>query len=514
MEAIQALPKVLNAMTGRLVPRGVVKLFPDDYYGTSPIYIYDDWQVVIDGQMGLPSNLSTNGGAKYICSSPNGVIAIVPGPYSFTQTGGFGTEGLLYIKNVTFVSTSLISEGIPSSFTNQAPPASGLYYPVNFGVQYTNNSSQQNYATTMSLILDNVSISSPGIGNAGMNIQTNTYEEIIQLRGDFIINSASAYHNPVVRVNSFHFIAEVMDLTGGFSGNNNTDYATLEISPGMRPYIATLHIGGRTVCPLYVDTGSTMTGLYIGVLALELSAPPIQSSGYYYGSAYPSNVNMAVNSPLFVGVLTGNWNPLSPGTVINFNGGCYLKIGKVLASNGAPDPVQYPWGNASLPTGITNYSNILQTKVGGTAGYNKLATSVIFYDHPYLKFQNLSAQSVTSTTPVNLVLDSETGITSYGYNPKTTFHIVVRAKLTVSNSTVGDSVTVGIYNGSTLLTSETYTQEGLASNPHDMELIYVFNQSDATGLSGNGTLLTFTLQANVSGGTGSVIVKEFAIDEV
>ena len=109
--------------------------------------------------------------------------------------------------------------------------------------------------------------------------------------------------------------------------------------------------------------------------------------------------------------------------------------------------------------------------------------------------QNLTAQTTTSATPVS--------IGSISITPAVSGTIHVTAIVRGSNNTLADGTTVGLYNGSTLLVSETYTQEGLASNEHTFAL--------AALLTGQavGTAITLSLQINaVTGGTASAKIIE------
>ena len=484
------------------------------YSGSEPIYIQDDWQVVLGGAVPQPSNSEAPTGTTYSCSSANGVIALIPSPYSFT-VGTYVSGGLFIAKNITFYASGLISSGVPSSLTKMTPPSAGLYYPLNFGVEFlSDNGSSTSYATVDYLELHNVSVSSStSYQNAAINIRTNAYETLYLITGNFNVSDCSSYNNSIFYVDCNHFVAEVLDLGTVFSGNNNTDKATLEIHPGLRTYIGIIHFGSTSVCPLYVGKATSAAGFQIGQIYFELGSPPVNSTyGVYYGSGLPGNINMEIDAPTIIGMWGGGWHPLLPGTAIAIGSGAYLKIGKVLATNGGGDNIQYPWGNGPFPTGITGYSQFLLPGFN-TNGSNQLATASVFLDKPVIHLQNLTAQSITATTATAITLDSDSGVSSFIYNPKTSFRIKISAKLTVSNNTIGDSITVGLYNGTTLLASETYAQEGLASNPHDIDLSYTFSKSDISSLSPSSTI-TFTLQSNVSAGTGSVIVKDFTIEEL
>lgn len=116
--------------------------------------------------------------------------------------------------------------------------------------------------------------------------------------------------------------------------------------------------------------------------------------------------------------------------------------------------------------------------------------------------QNLTAATTTSTTMV--ALGSANSIT-----PKFSGHIIITAELRVNNNTVGDGVSVELLNGTNVLDTETYTQEGLASNGHT--LIFHYELTSQTV----GTALSIALNfAAVTGGTASAKIVSFICEEI
>ena len=116
--------------------------------------------------------------------------------------------------------------------------------------------------------------------------------------------------------------------------------------------------------------------------------------------------------------------------------------------------------------------------------------------------QDLTAQTNDTTT---LATASTVKIT-----PTFSGRVRVKAVIRGSNNTLADGTTVALYNGTTSLDSETYTQEGLASNEHTFVMSY---DSLSSALTLN-TTYTFTLQfAAATGGTASVKVIEFSAEE-
>ena len=116
--------------------------------------------------------------------------------------------------------------------------------------------------------------------------------------------------------------------------------------------------------------------------------------------------------------------------------------------------------------------------------------------------QNLTASTTTSTTMV--ALGSPNSIT-----PKFSGHIIITAELRISNNTLSDGVSVELLNGSTVLDTETYTQEGLASNEHSLVFHYELTNQTV------GTALSISLNyAAVTGGTASAKIVSFICEEI
>ena len=116
--------------------------------------------------------------------------------------------------------------------------------------------------------------------------------------------------------------------------------------------------------------------------------------------------------------------------------------------------------------------------------------------------QDLTAQTNATTT---LSTASTISIT-----PSFSGRVKIKAILRGSNNTLSDGIAVALYNGSTSIDSETYTQEGLASNEHTFALSFDSLSSPLT----IGTAYSFTVQfAAVTGGTASIKVIEFSAEE-
>ena len=104
---------------------------------------------------------------------------------------------------------------------------------------------------------------------------------------------------------------------------------------------------------------------------------------------------------------------------------------------------------------------------------------------------------------------SPTAIISQSFTPRNSGLVTIKAVVSISNNTIGDGVEVGLYNGSTLLDSEGFTQEGLASNTHEITL-YTEQQ-----FTSPFSIQTYSIQINVvTGGTATAEIQQFEINEV
>ena len=123
--------------------------------------------------------------------------------------------------------------------------------------------------------------------------------------------------------------------------------------------------------------------------------------------------------------------------------------------------------------------------------------------------QDLTASTTTSTSATLLG-------TSIGFTPKFSGYLVISAVVRANNNTIGDGVTISLYQGSpfsglliTLLDSETYTQEGLASNSETFVLHYELS-SQTVGIE---TYISLAFNA-VTGGTASAKIVSLSVQEV
>ena len=178
----------------------------------------------------------------------------------------------------------------------------------------------------------------------------------------------------------------------------------------------------------------------------------------------------------------GNWNRHFVRVGSDGNVGIFDSSGNEIAHTTNP--------NLTLNSG-----SVVSPSVLSPSGYNLEVIKI-----PLSTTQNLTAQTTTSTTPVNFG--------SVTITPLVTGDIKITLVVRGSNNTIGDGITIGLYNGSTLLLSETYTQEGLASNEHSFVLSFYL-----TGQTLNQSITINTMFSAVTGGTASAKLIELTAVE-
>ena len=139
-------------------------------------------------------------------------------------------------------------------------------------------------------------------------------------------------------------------------------------------------------------------------------------------------------------------------------------------------------GSAPIGVAITPDGKYAYVTNRNSDNVSVIETAVPEYD-----IQDLTEQTSTATTAPGLSIGSITF--TAGYTGTVYLEAIVRG----SNNTVGDGITVGLYNGTTLLDSETYTQEGAASNQHTFSLFYALSVSLGS---------TYTIHAYILAVTG------------
>jgi hypothetical protein len=218
------------------------------------------------------------------------------------------------------------------------------------------------------------------------------------------------------------------------------------------------------------------------------------------------------------------------GTGQNGGGGIYVQANQIIAGTinangiqgngtnggaGGGGCILLVYGSGGYTAGTYNVNGGAQgINYGGAGGAGNLMTfqdtSQVLPSFAYTtnttSIQNRNASylydssQTTSTTPVTIITQSIT--------PQTTGLVYVRVVAKISNNTIGDGIQIGLFNGSTPIDFDEYTQEGISSNPHLTELYYEAQYS-------TGTAQAFSIQYNaITGGIASCEIQEFTIAEV
>ena len=155
----------------------------------------------------------------------------------------------------------------------------------------------------------------------------------------------------------------------------------------------------------------------------------------------------------------------------------------------------------SLNNGTIGNTAPLYAVESGLSLASGTITNTAYQIYQLQETQNLTAQQVTSLTP--LVLTGGT----LSITATVTGDVAVDAWVRGSNDVLGDGVEVGIYNGTVLLDSESYTQEGAVNNSHTFMLHYL----DSIALN---TATEYSIQGNaITGGTITLKIVDFKVAE-
>ena len=337
---------------------------------------------------------------------------------------------------------------------------------------------------------------------------------------DEAVTYANKYNLGIYYISSqvFSFLKSLYDILNG-------DIVKTTVTVGSSPYgvaitpdgnyaYVTNH-GSGTVSVIQISTNKVTSTVTVGSSPYGVAITPDGNYAYVanYGSGTVSVIQISTNT--VTATITVGSNPI--GVAITPDGTyayvansgtttvsvIQISTNTVTATITVGSNPQYiaitPDGNYAY---VTNYGSgtvsVVQINsvvnswhgIKGTIPLNRIYN------------QNLIAQTNDTTT---LTTASTVKIT-----PTFSGNVKIKAVIRGSNDTLSDGTKVALYNGTTSLDSETYTQEGLASNEHTFVMSY---DSLSSALTLN-TEYTFTVQfAAVTGGTASVKVVEFSAEE-
>ena len=238
-------------------------------------------------------------------------------------------------------------------------------------------------------------------------------------------------------------------------------------------YVYIANSGSGTVSVIEISSNTVTTTVTVGTDPYAVAITP---DGNY---AYVTN-----NSPGTVSVIEISTNTVTTTVTVGTN-----PVGVTITPDGN---YAYVTNNGTTTVSVIQINSVVNSWHGikGIIPLNRIYN------------QDLTAQTNDTTT---LATASTISIT-----PSFSGRVKIKAILRGSNDTLSDGIKVALYNGSTSIDSETYTQEGLASNEHTFALSYDSLSSALT----IGTAYSFTVQfAAVTGGTASLKVIEFSAEE-
>ena len=371
------------------------------------------------------------------------------------------------------------------------------------------------------------------------NLSDITYSSNTTLAGDIYAKNVTIDSGVTITTNGFNFYC-----SGTFT--NNGTITTGTNSAGA----TTIGGNGTSFTSSYGGsgggaTGSNATGGSGGSTTVSGGAGTDNSNAGSGASATaPTLTSSLINTWYSNGMQTylqgaggGAGNSTNPwGDGGNGGYGIYIQANKLIA--GTINTVGEAGGNSSyspgggggggsilLAYGSGGYTAGTYTQTGGATGTGAGIPSgaggagiamtysgqpIAIPDFSYttnsnsIRNRNSSYQYSPSTTTST----SATTVISQSLTPQTSGLLAIRVLAIIYNNTIGDGVNLLLYNGTTLLDNNSYTQEGLASNPHLTALYY-----EATYTT--GTAQTFSVQFEaVTGGTATCEIQEFTIEEI
>ena len=295
---------------------------------------------------------------------------------------------------------------------------------------------------------------------------------------DEAVTYANKYNLGIYYISSqvFSFLKSLYDILNG-------DIVKTKVTVGSSPYGVAItpdgtyayvtNYGSNNVSVIQISTNTVVATVAVGTNPVGVAITPDGNYAYVvnYGSNNVSVLQISTNT--VVATVTVETNPQQ--TAITPDG-TYAYVANFSSNNVSVIQINSAVNSWHGIKGIIPLNRV----------YN----------------QDLSAQTNATTT---LSTASTISIT-----PSFSGRVKIKAILRGSNNTLADGITVALYNGSTSIDSETYTQEGLASNEHTFALSFDSLSSPLT----IGTAYSFTVQfAAVTGGTASLKVIEFSAEE-
>lgn len=305
------------------------------------------------------------------------------------------------------------------------------------------------------------------------------------------------------------------DSYGGSGGGSSTSNST-KAGSGSTPTAPT--ITNTLINNMY------LLGMNNCLTGANGAGSPNTSTPYNGGSTIASGGALESGTS---GVYTGNGTSGANGIyiqadtiiagTINANGGDSTIPGLGSGGGGA---ILLAYGSGGYTAGTYSYLGGSNSSggLGGSGGSGQLLT--YNYSTAPITIPEFSSTKITSSSinqnrlsnynyqDSNQSLSSTPSTigTSISITPSNSGLLIIHALVSASNTTIGNTTTISLFNGTTLLNSKSYTQEGVASNSHTFDLYY----EDTYTLN---TSTTFSIQ--ISGqGTANYKIDLFQVYEV
>ena len=328
------------------------------------------------------------------------------------------------------------------------------------------------------------------------------------------------YNKAIYYVTSqtFSFLESLYNILNG-------DIVKATVTPGAYPYGIAITPDGNyayvantdsgTVSVIEISSNTVTTTITVGTEPFGVAITPDSSYAYVANSGTTTVSVIEISSNTVTTTITVGTSPLGIAITPDGNYAYVANNGTTtvsvieISSNTVTTTVTV--GTNPAGVAITSDGNYVYTANSGSNTVSVIQINSVVNSWHGIKGiiplnrvynQDLTAQTNDTTT---LSTASTISIT-----PSFSGRVKIKAILRGSNNTLSDGIKVALYNGSTSIDSETYTQEGLASNEHTFALSYDSLSSALT----IGTAYSFTVQfAAVTGGTASLKVVEFSAEE-
>lgn len=420
-----------------------------------------------------------------LSTNPQGIVVTPNNLYAYVTNAGANTVSVVNLGSNSVVATITVGTG-PDGI---AITPNGLYV-------YVANNSSNNVSvinTTTNAVVATIAV---GTGPQFIGVTPNGLYAYVMCPGSsngYVIDTAT---NTVMTTISLPSAPQGIIITPDGKtaylssyGSNNltilnlaTNTVTGNITVGSNPegmgitpngrYIYVANNGNATVSVVDTSTNAVVNTITVGAS----------------GQNYPGNTVLISPDGLYAYIPMGASATVNSGVIpINIATGA---VGNIIVVGSHDSGISLAFYQPSTISSVTQpLTNALPT-----------------YNRAY--FQSLTAFTTTATT-ATLITGASVPLT-----PAQSGIVQIEAILRISNNTIGDGVVVGLYSGATsgalttLLTSETYTQEGLASN----EETFVLHYEESNQVIGTASYYSLALNA-VTGGTASAKVIKLAAAE-